>query len=264
MITAAAVLCVAAPTAALANDAYEPNDSYSTATGPVVAGQTYAAHLPSPGDDDIFVLRGSGTITINANVTRDPCNDGAPALNYALWAKDAYGGEYGSVDTVGGNSKSFQIETDRDYHLTFTTASANDVNCTDRSVDYNFSVDGALKGGGSTGGGGDGGSTPPPSGGPKRLSSRPAYRGYACLYRSSGYTGFEDPPFRFTLKKRGVWIDRSTAQRVKARYKWKSRKLTLYSKRGSRLHTFAHFRDSSGKYLRQHPVPKNNNPLICR
>ena len=92
-----------------------------------------------------------------------------------------------------------------------------------------------------------------------------AFRKYACLHRSNAYTGFAEPPFKFTLKRGGLWIDRSFKRPVKARWKWRNRKLTLYSRRGRKLHTFAHFRDSSGKYLRQHPVPSSsNNPLICR
>jgi hypothetical protein len=99
---------------------------------------------------------------------------------------------------------------------------------------------------------------------PQRLGSRPALRNYACLHRSQAYTGFEEPTFRFRLKRKGVWIDRTTGSPTKGEWRWRDSKLTLYSKRGSKLHTFAHFRDSSGKYLRQHPEPANNDALICR
>jgi hypothetical protein len=267
--TAAAVLALAAPAAALADDAYEPNDSESTATGPITPGQSYAAQVAAPSDDDVFLVRATGgQMTIDATVTRDGCPDTEDALTIAVVAKGAFGGSgYGSVETVGSSQLTVPVDAGRDYTIRFTTPLPDDTTCTDRSVDYNFTATGAIQGppagGGDTGGGdtGGGGTT---TGGPRRLSSRPAFRNYACLYRSSGYTGFEDPPFRFTLKRGGVWVDRSTAARPKARWKWRNRKLTLYTKRGRRLHTFAHFRDSSGKYLRQHPVPRNNNPLICR
>ena len=275
MTTVLAIGAIAAPSA-MANDAYEPNDSVYDAAGPVAGGQNYAAVLPSAGDSDAFSLRSTGgRITVDVTVTRDGCPDTEDAVSYSVWEKEADGDwrprtEYGRVASVGSASQGFDLAAG-DYALLFSSPLNDDTSCTDRSVDYNFTVTGAIggapsgggTGGGDTGGGDTGGGATSPTA-PRRLKSRPAFRKYACLRRSNAYTGFAEPPFKFTLKRGGVWIDRSFKRPIKARWKWRKQKLTLYSRGGKRLHTFAHFRDSSGKYLRQHPVPRNNNPLICR
>ena len=97
--------------------------------------------------------------------------------------------------------------------------------------------------------------------GAERLSSKPKLRNYACLHQSQAYTGFGEPPLRFRLKRR-EWLDRTTAKRVTARWTWKNDLATLYSKKGRRLYRFAHFEDSRGRYLVEHP--RGSDPLICR
>ncbi len=97
---------------------------------------------------------------------------------------------------------------------------------------------------------------------PTRLASRPALRRYACLHQSQGYTGFAEPTVRFTLKAGGKWVDRSFAKPITAKWTWRKRVATLYSKKGRRLYRFAHWKDSRGRYLVE--TPRGSDPLICR
>lgn len=98
--------------------------------------------------------------------------------------------------------------------------------------------------------------------GPTRLTSKPQLRNYACLHQSQGYTGFGEPAIRFRLKGDNKWVDRTTAKRITARWTWRNDVATLYSKKGKRLWRFAHFKDSRGRYLVEHP--RGSDPLICR
>lgn len=64
------------PAAASANGAYEPNDSASTATGPLQSGAWYSAVTETENDEDWYFLYTTGTTQLDISVTgmgRDNC-----------------------------------------------------------------------------------------------------------------------------------------------------------------------------------------------
>ena len=251
-----AIAGVAAP-AAGANDQYEPNDNFAQPGFQIAGGQRYDAMIDGLGDDDYFVLRGSGQVTISINVTADSCPDSAYALTAEFRPYDtafSSQSQIKHVESVGSTEITATLDKGRDYRVGFRSNSTNysDPPCNGPArVDYNFTASGPVEG-------------TSPSTESKPLTSKPAYRNWICKRQSTAYTG-GGASLAFTLKKNGTWVDRTFEKPVTAKWKWKKSRLTLYTKKGKKLYSFAHLRDADGKkYLRETPAPKNNDALICR
>lgn len=182
--------------------------------------------------------------------------DDTPALHVELRPYDtAFGGSSKDLQTGETGEVTLTLEAGKEYRLLFNTFSGRDINaCQNTRIDYSFRLTGTDSGRV------DSGPTTPE--GPRRLMTKPRLRGYACLHQSQGVTGFGEPAFRFTLRARNRWVDRTTARRVTARWRFRSGITTLFTRRGSRLYRFAHFQDEKGRYLVEHP--RGSDPLICR
>lgn len=255
---AGALLGTSAP-GALANDQYEPNDNFAQPGTQIVGGQRYDAMIDGLGDDDYFVLTGSGQATVSVTVTSDSCPDSAYALSISFRDYDtAFSSK--QVDTQiereGSTQFDVTLEKGHEYRLGFRSNSTNhsDPPCNGPTkVDYNFTVTGAVGSGGT-------------NTGPKTLKSKPAYRDRTCHRRSTAFTG-GGPALIFKLKKNGTWVDYGFGKKTTAKWKWKKGKLTLYTKKGKKLYSFAHMQDGDAKgekYLLEKPEPKNGDTLTCR
>lgn len=253
---ASAALAAAAP-AAGANDKYEPNDNFAQPGTTIAGGQRYDAMIDGLGDDDYFILRGSGQVTVDVAVTADSCPDSAYALSVQLRDYDtAFSSS--NVDThiqqVGTTQFTATLQKGKQYRLGFRSESTNhsDPPCGATRVDYNFTVTGAVEG-------------TEPSTKPTKLKTRPAFRTWTCYRQSTAHTGGA-AALVFTLKKNGNWVDRFT--KVTSKWTWKKNKLTLLTKKGKRLHAFTHMQDAASlggeKFLKETPEPKNKDSLICR
>ena len=242
-----ATLVVAAPALA---DPEEPNEKITDPKTALESGREYTGFVENLGDDDYYRVLGSGPVTVTATVVTDGCPDDTPALHVELTSyDDSFNNEAKDLQTNETGSVTLTMEAGKEYRLLLNTFSGRDITaCQNTRVDYKFTLRGTQ-----------GGAAPS---GPKRLRTKPALRNYACLHASQGVTGFGDPTFRFTLRSRGRWIDRSFAQPIKAKWRFRKGITTLYSAKGRRLYRFAHFKDANGRYLVEHP--RGSDPLICR
>ena len=249
---AAAALAVAAPALA---DPEEPNEKITDPKQALASGPTYTGAVENLGDDDYYRIKGSGRATARITVTADACQDDTPALTAEMLSYEtAFGGDVKYAQLGETFEVSLVLEAGKEYRLRLNTTSGRDITaCPNTRVDYSFTLTGTQA---------DGALGGTQAEGPRRLKTRPKLRNYACLSQSQGVTGFPEPTLRFTLRGRGRWIDRTTAQPVTARWTFKRRITTLYSAKGSRLYRFAHFQDARGRYLVEHP--RGTNPLICR
>lgn len=256
-LTAAAALASLAVAAPALADPEEPNEKITDPKVALEPGREYTGAIDDLGDDDYLRVLGSGPVTLRANVVSDACPDDTPALHIELRPYDtAFGGEAKELQTGESGEVTLTMEAGKEYRVLFNTHSGRDITaCAETRVEYRFTLTGNR--GASTGSG----PAPAPSG-PQRLTTKPKLRGYACLHQSQGVTGFGEPAFRFTLRSRNRWVDRTTARRVTARWRFRRGITTLFTTRGSRLHRFAHFQDARGRYLVEHP--RGSDPLICR
>jgi hypothetical protein len=246
-LAAVTALAVAAPALA---DPEEPNEKITDPKMALESGREYTGAVENLGDDDYYRVVGSGQVTVTATVVADACPDDTPALHVELRPYDtAFGSSAKDLQTGETGEVALTLEAGKEYRLLFNTFSGRDITaCQDTRVDYRFTLRGAQ-------------AAPAPSG-PKRLRTKPALRNYSCLHQSQGVTGFGEPAFRFTLRSRGRWTDRTFARPIQARWRFRNALTTLYTKKGRRLYRFAHFKDAEGRYLVEHP--RGSDPLICR
>lgn len=227
-------------------DPFEPNESSIDPKTPLKAGVRYVATVDNPGDDDWYMVEGSGPVSVTVEVTSDACPDDYPALSFHYGEfYDAFGGESAELQNGQSATRTMTLQADESYRLHFMTFSGDA--CPSTKVGYAFTLKGNT------------GAAPS---GPTRLFRRPALRRYACLHQSQGYTGFGEPAFRIQLKANGVWIDRTHKRLKRARWTYRRGITTLFTTKGTRLYRFTHWRDSKGRYLVQHP--RGTDPLICR
>jgi hypothetical protein len=218
----------------------------------------YTGWVENLGDDDYYRVLGSGPVTVKATVVSDGCPDDTPALHVELTSyRDSFDRNWKDLQTNANGEVTLNMKAGEEYRLLLNTFSGRDITaCQNTRVDYKLTLTVAQT------------AQPPPSDpqppgtGPKRLTTKPKRRAYACLHQSQGITGFAEPTFRFTLRPRNRWIDRTTARRVTARWRFRNGITTLFSSRGGRLYRFAHFQDANGRYLVEHP--RGTDPLICR
>ncbi|HEX8120966.1 MAG TPA: hypothetical protein VF549_06845 [Solirubrobacteraceae bacterium] len=252
---ATALCAFAAPALA---DPEEPNERITDPKTALEPGKEYTGAVENLGDDDYYRVLGSGSVTVTATVVSDACPDDTPALHVELRSYDsAFGSSSKDLQTNETGEVTLTLESGKEYRLLFNTFSGRDINaCPNTRVDYRFTLRGGQAAPPEQ-------SDPAPADtAPKRIMSKPRLRGYACLHQSQGATGFGDPAFRFTLKARGRWVDRTFARPVTARWKFRKGITTLYSKKGRRLYRFAQFEDEKGRYLFERPG--GNDLLICR
>ncbi len=244
------VAALALPAASALADPEEPNERITDPKVALDSGREYTGAVENLGDDDYYRVLGSGPVTVTATVVTDGCPDDTPALHVELVSYDSsFDKESKDLQTGETGSVTLTMQAGREYRLLLNTFSGRDITaCDNTRVDYRFTLSGTQ-----------GGSAPS---GPRRLTTKPRLRAYACLHQSQAVTGFGEPAFRFTLRPRGRWVDRTTARRVTARWRFRRGITTLYTKKGSRLYRFAHFQDDDGRYLVQHP--RGSDPLICR
>jgi hypothetical protein len=229
-----------------AADPFEPNEKITDPTTPLKSGVRYVGWIENGGDDDYYMVRGSGQVSIRAEVLSDACPDGYPALNVSLRPYDtAFEGDSTTVQGGQNDTVSLVLEAGRDYRLLLNTAFDSGSGCSSVRVDYAFTMTGNAQ-------------PAPPK--PVRLMRRPALGHYYCDTSTVLHQAF-----KFRLARGGVWYDRTFPDRVK-KGRWTFRKdkgiTTLFTAKGNLMYRFTYWRDTKGKFLAQHP--RTTNPQICR
>jgi hypothetical protein len=160
-LTLLAASCCASP--ALAADAFEPNDTQATASGPLVDGRAYAGEISGPADKDWFAFNAGAAATVQLVASNDT-------------PKGCFGPEYFVFDAAGTRVAKAHPASGRSETVTFAAPAAGRYvlrvtpyyiePCAPAETKYRFVVTGGLVASLPGGGGGAGGGTPQTPGTP--------------------------------------------------------------------------------------------------
>lgn len=255
---AAIALAVAAPAAAA--DPYEPNNQFGQ-DHPIVGDRQYDADLAGLSDQDWFGFTAakSTTVTVTVTVTSAAPCDSSIVLRVSLKeGSSAFGGDSAQLEPGQTATLSAPVTAGLDEHLSFETDCGGEVR-------YTFKLGPADVAAGASAPNEPTGETDTPAPAARAKATRRLARGlYHCFSQSQGQTGirYDDPFLRYRLKARGRWIDETFAKRkLRARYRYRRGKLTLFTAKGNRLGTYKTYKDSAGHFFEERG---SKDPLICR